>query len=78
MYLLPFLAALLAAAPPTAFPDSSLVGRGVSRELAIERARSLSDVRYDLALDVTARDSAVGHVTVTFTRRGNGADFGRS
>jgi aminopeptidase N len=70
VYLLPFLAALLATAPPAVFPDSALVGRGVSRELAVERARSLSDVRYGLALDVTARDSAVGHVTVTFTRRG--------
>ena len=71
MYWFPFLAMLLAAAPPAPLPDSSLVGRGVSRKLAVERARSLSDVRYALTLDVTARDSAVGRVTVTFTRRGN-------
>ncbi len=46
------------------------MGRGVSQELALARARSISDVRYDLALDVTARDSAPGRVTVTFRRSG--------
>lgn len=46
--------------------------RGVSHPLAIARARSISDVRYDLALDVTARDTAPGHVTVAFQRRGSG------
>lgn len=46
------------------------MGRGVSQELAVARARSISDVRYDLALDVTARDSAPGRVTVTFRRSG--------
>ena len=62
------LAALLAASPV----DSLFMGRGVSRELSIERARTLSDVRYDLSLDVTARDSAVGRVAVSFTRTGSG------
>ena len=66
------LAALLAFAPPSVRSDSSLVGRGVSRELAVERARSIADVRYDLTFDITARDSAVGRVLVTFTRRGTG------
>jgi len=34
------------------------------------RARALSNVRYDLALDVTARDTALGHVTIMFRRTG--------
>ncbi len=61
------LAALFAPAPV----DSSFIERGVSRTLAVERTSTLSDVRYDLSLDVTAHDSAVGRVIVTFTRRGN-------
>ena len=65
------LAALLAAAPFPLAPDSVLTGRGISRELASVRARTISNVRYDLALDVTARDSAPGHVTVAFRRTGN-------
>ena len=44
----------------------------MSRELALQRARALADVRYDLTFDITARDSAVGRVVVTFTRRGTG------
>ncbi|MHB8837340.1 MAG: M1 family metallopeptidase [Gemmatimonadaceae bacterium] len=67
------LAALLSALPFPAAPESTLVGRGVSHELAIARAQSLSGVRYDLSLDVTARDSAVGRVTVTFRRTGAGS-----
>ncbi|MHB1097416.1 MAG: M1 family metallopeptidase [Gemmatimonadaceae bacterium] len=46
------------------------MGRGVSQELATARARTISDVRYDLSLDVTARDSAPGRVTITFRRTG--------
>ncbi len=61
------LAALIAASPA----DSGLMQRGVSRQLATSRARDLASVRYDLTLDVTARDSAVGHVTIEFTRRGH-------
>ena len=63
-----FLLAVLFAPAPV---DSSFMERGVSRVLAVERTRALSDVRYDLSLDVTAHDSAVGRVMVTFTRRGN-------
>ncbi len=62
------LAALIAASPA----DSGLMQRGVSRQLATSGARDLASVRYDLILDVTARDSAVGHVTIEFTRRGHG------
>ncbi|HSA57358.1 MAG TPA: M1 family aminopeptidase, partial [Gemmatimonadaceae bacterium] len=70
------LAFLLAAL--TAFPLSphaagtgsaadSLMGPGVSVALARDRAARVSNVRYELALDVTATDSAVGRLTARFT-----------
>ena len=65
---------LLAALLFTAPADTGFMAPGVSRDLAIQRSRALTDVRYDLSLDVTARDSAVGHVKVQFTRRDNAAD----
>ena len=46
----------------------NLTGPGVSMALARYRARTVQDVRYDLALDVTAPDSAVGRVTIRWTR----------
>ena len=52
--------------------DSALMSRGISRELARYRSARIGDVRYDLALDVTGRDTARGNVTVSFTRRGRG------
>jgi len=51
-------------------PLTAYLGHGVSHPLAIWRARTVRDVRYDLSLDVTARDSAIGHVAVRFTRTG--------
>src|ERR1051325_5034934 len=45
-----------------------LTGKGVSIELAQHRALTIRNVRYDLALDVTAPDSAIGHVIVHWTR----------
>ncbi|MEO7476663.1 MAG: aminopeptidase, partial [Gemmatimonadales bacterium] len=39
--------------------------------LARHRAATIHDVRYDLSLDVTALDSAVGRVTVRFRRSGS-------
>ncbi|MEO7101747.1 MAG: M1 family aminopeptidase [Gemmatimonadaceae bacterium] len=64
------------ASPETIVPASSqirsLLGDGVSRELAVYRAARIRDVRYDLALDVTAQDTAHGEVTITFTRAGTG------
>jgi aminopeptidase N len=62
--------ALLLAAVAT--PADSLVAKGVSRELAEYRARRVRDVRYDLTLDVTRRDTARGHVVVRFVRTGVG------
>jgi aminopeptidase N len=47
-----------------------LLGHGVSHRLARWRAHSIGSIRYDLALDVTAPDSAVGQVTVRFQRTG--------
>ena len=55
-----------------ALPDSLVVWmrRGVSLGLAEHRARTIGDVRYVLALDVSALDRAAGRVTVRFTRTG--------
>jgi aminopeptidase N len=46
------------------------MGPGVSRLLAVQRAATIDSVRYDLALDVRAADSAVGHVRIRFRRTG--------
>ncbi len=54
-----------AADPLVAYMD-----HGVSHPLAIWRANTTKDVRYDLSLDVTAPDSAIGHVTARFVRSG--------
>ncbi len=48
------------------------LGHGVSHALAEHRARTIGEVRYDLVLDVTAPDSAVGHVIVAFNLRQRG------
>ncbi|MBC8085975.1 MAG: hypothetical protein H7Z40_01820, partial [Phycisphaerae bacterium] len=53
----------------------SLMGPGVSIQLAQLRAQTVSDVRYMLSLDVTAPDSAVGRVTVRWTRSGTNDAF---
>ncbi len=51
-------------------PLAAFLGHGVSHPLAVWRARAIKDVRYDLSLDVTAPDSAIGHVVVRFNRTG--------
>ncbi|MDQ6887308.1 MAG: M1 family aminopeptidase [Gemmatimonadota bacterium] len=51
---------------------SPIMSHGISRELAMERAAQVSRLRYELTLDVTARDSATGHVTVRFDWSGRG------
>ncbi|HEU5218952.1 MAG TPA: M1 family aminopeptidase [Gemmatimonadales bacterium] len=43
---------------------------GVSHELAVWRAGTIRDVRYALALDLMARDSTPGRVTIRFVRSG--------
>ncbi len=44
----------------------SLMGPGVSLALAQARAARISQVRYDLSLDVSERDTAFGRVTIEF------------
>jgi aminopeptidase N len=48
---------------------------GISLELARERAATLSGVRYELALDLTKRDSAAGTVRIAFDRKPTAGDL---
>lgn len=70
-----FVAALLLAAASSVVaqpaPDSYM-GHGISHELAVWRAKTVREVRYDLRLDVTAPDSAIGQVIIRFVRVGRG------
>ena len=52
--------------------QSAFIGHGISKELATQRARTIRDVRYDLALDLAWPDSAAGRVVVRFRRTGAG------
>lgn len=55
-------------------PDPVTIESGVSLELARARSRTLSDVAYDLVLDVRNAERAAGEVTIRFTRaQGAGA-----
>jgi aminopeptidase N len=53
----------------------NLFGPGISHDLAIRRAATLTDVRYDLDLDVTQRDLATGVVRIGFKRAGSADDL---
>lgn len=73
----PWRALLLAAAlPATALGQTPSGGSpvlatpGISQTLARHRAATIAGVRYDLSLDLTALDSAVGQVTIRFRRSG--------
>lgn len=70
---MPFLALLITAlavpGAPDSLPRDSLMMPGVSLPLAQERASRVSDVRYELALDVTRGDTAWGRLTARFTLR---------
>jgi aminopeptidase N len=67
------LAPLISPAPALAVTArDSLLAPGVSHALARHRARTLRDVRYDLALDLVPLDSAIGRVTVRFNRLDQG------
>ena len=61
-------------ASPIGAQDASrlLTTPGVSAELAAVRRAQLRDARYDLALTVSASDTASGRVTASFMRRGTG------
>ena len=50
--------------------SGALLAPGISQALARHRAGTIADVRYDLSLDLTARDSATGRVTVRLKRSG--------
>ena len=63
---------MLALALAVTLGADSLMAPGVSLELARYRAAQLRDVRYDLTLDVTRRDTASGTVRIGFTRTGGG------
>jgi aminopeptidase N len=54
-------------------PDSvaGFMGHGISHRLALWRASTVREVRYDLHLDVTSLDSAIGQVSIRFTRTGS-------
>jgi aminopeptidase N len=62
--------ALSAQAAGKVDPLTAYLGHGVSHPLAVWRANTIKNVRYDLSLDVTAPDSATGHVAVRFDRTG--------
>jgi aminopeptidase N len=74
--MLPLLAfaAIAATAALQRLPDSvaAYMGPGISRELAAYRSARIKDVRYDLTLDVTRPDTAIGRVAVAFTPTGSG------
>lgn len=55
-----------------AFAADSLMAPGVSLELARYRAERVANVRYELTVDVTRRDTAIGNVRVHFNRRRDG------
>ena len=68
-----FLHAALAGATALTFargtPPDSMMGPGVSRELATERAANLSGVRYHMNLSVVSRDTARGTIAISFTAK---------
>ncbi len=50
------------------------MGPGISLALARRRARQVSDVRYDIALDLTGRERAEGRLTARFRWRAGSGD----
>lgn len=67
-----FLVAVLTGGPWATWAQDSLTGPGVSEALAQYRRERIRNVRYNLAFDLTARDTATGSAIVLFTRRGEG------
>jgi aminopeptidase N len=53
-------------------PPDPLMGPGISRQLAVQRASQLRGVRYDLSLSVTERDTARGSIAIRFDARRRG------
>jgi aminopeptidase N len=52
---------------------TAILTAGISQTLARHRAATISDVRYDLTLDVSPLDSAIGCITIRF-RKSDSAD----
>jgi aminopeptidase N len=63
---------LLAGHAALASAPAPYMARGVSHALAEHRARTIGEIRYALALDVTAPDSAVGRVAMRFNLKDRG------
>ena len=55
--------------------DPAWLAPGISHELAIHRAATLSVERYDLSLDVTQRDVATGAVKIAVRQRAGAGDL---
>ena len=66
----PFLLLLAGAQLPAQSPPMRFVAHGVSHDLAMFRSQTIRDVHYNLWLDVTAPDSAPGHIQIHFRRTG--------
>ena len=67
-------AAAGAAAVATA-PADPLLQPGISLTLAQARAKQIANIHYDLTLDITAPDRAVGSVTTRFDRQADSGDL---
>ncbi len=73
--LVPALGAARGAIAARSEVGAARVEPGISLALARLRATQISDVRYDIALDVTAPDHAAGMVTIRFRRRAGTGDL---
>ncbi|GAA0660208.1 aminopeptidase N [Sphingomonas insulae] len=58
--------------PAAAAAADPLVQPGIAHALAIRRARQIADLRYDITLDLTAADRAIGEVAIRFDRHDGG------
>jgi aminopeptidase N len=63
-------AGALASSGPT--PPDPLMGPGISRQLAVQRASQLGGVRYYVSLSVTERDTARGTISIRFAAKRSG------
>ena len=72
MLLKAIVAVVLSATPGAPVPADSLMMPGVSRELAADRRARITDIRYELSLDVTGTDTAAGRLAMRFMLTGAG------
>ena len=64
-----------AAAGQRAAEVKPLMQPGIAHDLAVQRAGVLSDVHYDISLDLTQRDSAEGRIGIQVRRRPGAGDL---